>query len=129
MRENSVEFVYWPSNYRYFTQVSCPFCTPQHIKLLSEPARTIPELPTLSYGWARAQVITKALPSWFLSQRVPACSEGTLCGVSEVLLAQGTGDGQQVSLEGRESWVAAMGGSIYLEVHSFPTWGQDRDCW
>ena len=58
-------------------------------------------------------MITKALPSWFLSQRVPACSEGTLCGVSEVLLAQGTGDGQQVSLEGRESWVAAMGGSIF----------------
>lgn len=70
-------------------------------------------------------MITKALSNWFLSQGVPASTEGTSCG--EVLLAQSASDGQQESLEGCE--LGGYDGRFCLEVHPFRTWAQDMDCW
>lgn len=102
MRENSVVCHYPPDYGGHFTQVPCPLYIPQHIKLLSEPARTMPERPTLPYRWARAQVITKTLSSWSLRRGFQPARKAARVGKARVLLAQSAGDGQQVSLEGCE---------------------------
>lgn len=111
VRENSIEFIYYPSDYRHFTQVPSPFCIPQYITL-SEPAHTTPELPVLSCRWARAQVINSGPPKSVPELEVPACTEGTFCGESE----GGLGTRRQVMGSGcpREgkSWVATTGCAI-----------------
>lgn len=105
-RISQITPVYHPSDYRHVTQVLSPLRTPQHTKLLSESAHTILKLPTSSPRWARAQLRTQALPSWFPSQGASVCIDSTFCGESE------GGPGSGCPWKGR-SCVALTGGTIF----------------
>lgn len=140
MGENLTELlrypVYYPSDYRHFTKAPSPLCHPQNIKLLPEPAFTIPVLPTQSARWQGYKWEPRPFQGGSQAQESQPVLKVPFVGKVKMVLAQKAGDGQKVPFEeeefGGHNWIFLIWrcSSLSLLSQAIGALGpRDRDCW